>query len=254
MNIRLKTEEEIGKIAAAGKILARVLKEISNSAKSGVRLKDLDKLAFDLIKKSDAEPAFLGYRPKSAKRPYNASICASVNDVVVHGFPTNYILKEGDILKIDIGVKYQSFYSDAAVTIGIGEISRTGELLIKAAKTALEEAIKIARTGNTLGDIGWIIDATAKKYKFKTIKGLTGHGIGRELHEDPTVYNFGERGKGVKIESGMVLAIEPMLAVSTNKVLQRPDESWATSDGSLSAHFEHTIAATNKEPIILTID
>jgi methionyl aminopeptidase len=254
VNIQLKTEEEIEKIAAAGKILARVLKEMSNSAKSGIRLKDLDKLAFDLIKKNNGEPAFLGHRPKNAKHPYNASICASVNDVVVHGFPTNYTLKDGDILKIDVGVKYRGFYSDAAVTIGIGEISEIGKLLITAAKTALEEAIKIARPENTLGDIGWVIDATAKKYKFKTIKGLTGHGIGRNLHEAPTVYNFGEKGKGIKLEAGMVLAIEPMFAVSADKVVQRPDESWVTIDGSLSAHFEHTIAITNEEPIILTID
>ncbi|MEK7636027.1 MAG: type I methionyl aminopeptidase [Patescibacteria group bacterium] len=252
MDIRLKTEKEIEIIAIGGKILAETIREVSKNAKVGVSLKDLDKLAFDFIKKNNSEPAFLGYRPESSKHSYNASICASVNEVIVHGFPTNYILKNGDILKIDIGVKYQGFYSDAAVTIGIGKISKIAELLITATETALEEAIKIVKPTNTLGDIGWIINLIAKKYKFKAVKGLTGHGIGRNLHEDPIIYNFGEKGKGIKLEPGMVLAIEPMFAISTDKVIQRQDESWATEDGSLSAHFEHTIAIVNNGCRILT--
>ena len=252
MNIHLKTEKEIQLIGIGGKILAETLKETSKNAEAGVKLKDLDKIAFNFIKKNNAEPAFLGYHPESSKNPYNASICASVNNVIVHGFPTNYILKDGDILKIDIGVKYRGFYSDAAITIGIGKISKTAELLIIAAKTALESAIKIARPGNTLGDIGWVIESIAQKYEFKAVKGLTGHGIGRNLHEDPIIYNFGEKGKGIKLETGMVLAIEPMFAESTDKVIQQPDESWATSDGSLSAHFEHTIAITSDNYMVLT--
>ena len=252
MNIHLKTEKEIQLIAIGGKILAETLKETSKHAIIGARLKDLDKIAFDFIKNNNAEPAFLGYCPESSKHPYNASICASVNNVIVHGFPGNYILKDGDILKIDIGVRYKGFYSDAAITIGIGKISKIAELLIIAAKTALESAIKIARPENTLGDIGCIIESTAKKYGFKAVKGLTGHGIGRNLHEDPTIYNYGEKGKGIKLEKGMVLAIEPMFAASTDKVIQQQDESWATSDGSLSAHFEHTIAITDDNHIVLT--
>lgn len=252
MDIRLKTENEIKIIAIGGKILIETLKEISKNAKVGVRLKDLDKLAFDFIEKHGGKPAFLGYYPESAKRLYGASICASVNDVIVHGFPTDYILKNGDVLKIDAGVKYQDFYSDAAITIGIGEISRNAKFLITATKMALDAAIKMARPENTLGDVGWIINSIAKKYKFKAVKGLTGHGIGRSLHEDPTIYNFGEKGKGIKLEPGMVLAIEPMFAIGTDKVIQRPDDSWATSDGSLSAHFEHTVAITNNGCKVLT--
>lgn len=252
MKISLKTEKEIAVIAAGGKILAETLKEVSKNAKIGVKLKDLDKLAFNFIKKNNGEPAFLGYRPESLQRPYNASICASVNDVIVHGFPTDYILKEGDVLKIDIGVKYQGFYSDAAITIGIGRISKNAESLIMATKTALEAAIDMAKPGNTLGDIGWIIDSTAKKYKFKAVKGLTGHGIGRNLHEDPSIYNFGEKGSGIRLEAGMVLAIEPMFAIDTDKVIQQSDESWATSNGELSAHFEHTVAITDNGCRILT--
>ena len=252
MNVHLKTEKEIELIAIGGKILAETLMETSKNAKIGVKLKDLDKLALDFIKKNNAEPAFLGYRPENSNHPYSASICASVNDVIVHGFPTDYILKDGDILKIDTGVKYQGFYSDAAITIGIGRISKIAKLLITATKMALEEAIKIARPGNTLGDIGWVIDSMAKKYKFKAVRGLTGHGIGRNLHEEPIIYNFGEKGKGIKLEPGMVLAIEPMFAIGTDKIIQQHDESWATSDGSLSAHFEHTVAITNNGCRVLT--
>lgn len=252
MKISLKTEKEIAVIAAGGKILAETLKEVSKNTKIGVKLKDLDRLAFNFIKKNNSEPAFLGYRPESSQHPYSASICASVNNVIVHGFPTNYILKEGDVLKIDIGVKYQGFYSDAAMTIGIGKISKNAEFLIMATKMALEAAIDMAKPGNTLGDIGWIIDSTAKKYKFKAVKGLTGHGIGRNLHEDPSIYNFGEKGSGIKLETGMVLAIEPMFAIGTDKVIQQSDESWATSNGGLSAHFEHTVAITDNGCRILT--
>ena len=172
--------------------------------------------------------------------------------MIVHGFPTDYKLKEGDILKIDFGVKYKNFYSDAAITIGIGEISEISKNLIKAAKEALDQAIKISVSGNTLGDIGYIISKTAKKYGVRAVKGLTGHGIGYALHEEPIIHNFGEKGKGIKLKPGMVLAIEPMFAVSTDKVVQKTDESWATSDNSLSAHFEHTVAITEDGCRILT--
>jgi len=212
----------------------------------------LDDLAYQLIKKAGAEPAFLGYKPSGAKHPYSATICASINDIIVHGFPTDYKLKNGDILKLDFGVKYEGFYSDAAVTIGIGAISKEAENLIKAAENALNEAIKIIKIGNTLGDIGFAISQTAKKYGVKAIKELTGHGVGLKLHEDPTIYNYGEKGKGIKLKPGMVLAVEPMFAISTDKIIQKKDESWATADGSLSAHFEHTVAITEKGVEILT--
>ena len=250
--IKLKTPEQIEKIARSGKILSEVFQKTIEEAKIGTSLKRLDDLAYQLIKKAGAEPAFLGYKPSGAKHPYSATICASINDIIVHGFPTDYKLKNGDILKLDFGVKYEGFYSDAAVTIGIGEISKEAENLIKATKVALEEAIKIIKIGNTLGDIGFAISQTAKKYGVKAIKELTGHGVGLRLHEDPTIYNYGEKGKGIKLKPGMVLAVEPMFAISTDKIIQKKDESWATADGSLSAHFEHTIAITEKEIKILT--
>jgi len=250
--IKLKTPEQIEKIARSGKILSEVFQKTIEEAKIGTSLKRLDDLAYQLIKKAGAEPAFLGYKPSGAKHPYSATICASINDIIVHGFPTDYKLKNGDILKLDFGVKYEGFYSDAAVTIGIGAISKEAENLIKAAENALNEAIKIIKIGNTLGDIGFAISQTAKKYGVKAIKELTGHGVGLKLHEDPTIYNYGEKGKGIKLKPGMVLAVEPMFAISTDKIIQKKDESWATADGSLSAHFEHTVAITEKGVEILT--
>lgn len=250
--IHIYSSLEIKSIAASGRILAEVFKEVIKEAKTNAVLRDLDKLAFQLIKKAGAEPAFLGYQPNGARKPYPATICASVNDVIVHGLPSNYKLKTGDVLKLDFGVKYKGFYSDAAVTVAVGAVSPEARKLIKATENALSEAIKVAKPGNFLGDIGWVIEKTAKKFKVKNVKELTGHGIGRELHEEPTIYNFGKKGRGVELKSGMVLAIEPMFAIGTDKIIQKKDESWATEDGSLSVHFEHTVAITNQGPIVLT--
>ncbi len=260
--VKIYTLEEINKARQSGKILAKVMKELEKKAQAGILLSDLNDLAFRLIKKENAEPAFLGYQPGGAEHPYAYSICASVNDVVVHGAPTAYKLKNGDILKIDLGVRYSSnraegkgfyFYSDAAITVGIGGISGEAALLIKAVEEALKDAIKIAKPGNYLGDIGWAIEKTAKKYRVKVIKSLTGHGIGKNLHEEPTIYNYGNKKEGIKLREGMILAIEPMFSLSTEDVRQLKDESWATADGSLSAHFEHTIALTGKGNIVLTL-
>ncbi len=252
MTIPLKSAQEIKGIAAAGKILAKILRIISREAKVGAKLSDLNKLAYRLTKQEKAQPAFLGYKPDAASKPFGASICASVNEVVVHGFPSDYKLISGDVLKIDFGVEHQGFFADAALTIAVGKVSKETEYLIKTTKMALAKAIKIAKAGNTLGDIGWIISKTAEKSGFKIIKDLTGHGIGLKLHEEPTIYNFGEKGKGIELKPGMVLAIEPMFSISTDKITQKPDESWATADSSLSAHFEHTIALTEKGAKILT--
>jgi methionyl aminopeptidase len=252
--VNLKSQEEIKKIALAGKILAKILKAIIKDAEIGVSLSHLNKLAYQLTKEYEVKPAFLGYQPDGALKPFGASICASVNEVVVHGFPGDYKLQSGDVLKIDFGVERQGFFADAAVTIGIGHISKEAKHLIKTTELSLKRAIKQAKPGKTLGDLGWIIQKTAEDNGLKVIKCLTGHGVGKELHEEPTIFNFGEKGKGIVLRPGMVLAIEPMLAISTEKVIQRPDESWATADGSLSAHFEHTVAITEKGAKILTIN
>ncbi len=256
--IYLYSSSEIKKIALAGKILAKILETLEKEAKVGTKLNDLDKLAYQLTKKYKAQPAFLGYQPDGAHQPYGASICTSVNDVIVHGLPSDYKLQNGDVLKIDFGIESfdklrTSYFADAAITVGIGKISKEAKHLIEITESTLKKAVKMAKPGKTLGDIGWIIKKTAEDNGLKVIKDLTGHGIGKELHEDPVIYNFGRKGEGIRLEPGMVLAIEPMLAIGTEKIFQRPDESWATDDGSLSAHFEHTIAITEKGSKVLTI-
>lgn len=251
--INLKTSEEIEKIRAAGKILAKVAEAISAEAKEGTRLSSLNKLATDIIKKAGAKPAFLGYKPTGAKKPYSYSICTSINDVVVHGQPTNYQLKSGDLLKLDFGVFYNNYYADAAITLAIGTVSILAKKLIAVTQEALKRAIAVSKPNKTLGDIGYAIQGYVESKGFKVIKGLTGHGIGEELHEEPTILNEGRPNTGPKLKLGMVLAIEPMVSAGSDKIIQLKDESYATSDGSLSAHFEHTIAITEKGVEILTM-
>lgn len=249
----IKTPVEIEKIRKAGKILAQVAKIVLKRAEEGASLKDLDSLAKELIEKAGAKPAFLGYKPYGARRPYPCSVCASINDVVVHGVPDNYRLKSGDVLKLDFGVVLDGWYADAAWTVKIGETTPEVEKLIKVTEQALFAGIKQARAGRNLGDIGWAISFTVKSMGFKVVDGLTGHGIGQELHENPSVFNEGRKGSGLKLRPGMVLAIEPMVSAGTSKVIQGKDDSFATADGSLSAHFEHTVAITENGPEILTL-
>lgn len=250
--VKIYSPSEIQGIALSGKILSGVLRALRKEACEGKSLRDLDALAYRLIKEKGAEPAFLGYKPDMESLPFGASICASVNGVVVHGFPSGYALKSGDVLKIDAGVKLNGFYSDSAITVGIGEISKEAKILIKATENALIKAVKELRPGKTLGDIGFAIKSVADKNSLSVIRELTGHGIGINLHEEPTIYNFGEKKSGLALREGMVLAIEPMFSLGSSKVIRLSDESWATEDGSLSAHFEHTIAITAKGPRILT--
>lgn len=249
----VQSEEELRQLKKSGQILAYALNRLQQEAKAGVNLKFLEKLAEQIIIQSSAIPAFLNYRPTGAKKPYPSVICLSLNEVVVHKPPVNYELQEGDVLKIDLGVNYRGFFTDAAITIGIGKISETAKKIIATTKSALQEAIKKAVPNNTLGDIGNVIENEAKKNGFKIIKALTGHGIGRKLHENPNVYNFGQKGTGLKLKKGMVLAIEPMLSVSAAEIKQLPDDSYATVDGCLSTQFEHTIVIAEKQPLILTM-
>ncbi len=254
MAIRYYQPEEIAKIREAGRILARTAKEVLAAAREGIILRQLDELARELIEKAGAKPAFLGYRPEGAKKPYPAAICTSVNEIIVHGIPTDYKLKSGDLLKLDFGVIVDGYYADAAWSVGIGPIAPEASRLMDTAKKALYEAIKEARPGKTLGDIGFAIQSIVKAAGFYVIKGLTGHGVGRLLHEDPSVYNFGEKGKGMRLAPGLVLAIEPMIALGTENIVQQSDDGYATADGSLSAHFEHTVAITHNGPEIVTIE
>lgn len=248
----IKSEEQIKKIRIAGKILAKVADQIKQAVKIGVSLKDLDRLAKKLILEAGGEPAFLGYQPYGAEKPFPASICASLNDVVVHGVPTDYKLKSSDLLKLDFGVIYDGGIADAAFSVGVGKISKTATDLIAVTRQALLVGIKECLDGKTLGDIGWAINNYVARHGFKVVKSLSGHGVGVELHEDPPVFNEGQKNTGLKLKSGMVLALEPMVSAGDPYLLQLPDDSYATRDKSLTAHFEHTVLITKKEPEILT--
>ena len=250
--IQLKTLQEIELMAEGGRRLAEVLKELKRAIRVGVSAKFLDQLAHKLIKDRGAEPAFLNYRPAGSRKPYPYSICTSMNDIVVHGLPSDYVIKDGDLVKLDLGLKYKNFFVDAAMTVPAGNAGQEAKRLAKVAEDALSKGIAEARAGKTTGDIGYAIERHVKKNEMSVIKSLTGHGIGRDLHEDPAVFNFGERGGGIELETGMVIAIEPMIAIGSGGIKQLKDDSFATRDGSLSAHFEHTVAVTDKGPRILT--
>lgn len=250
----LKTEKEIAVLEESGRILARLLREISNRARPGVNLLSLEKFALQFIKERKAIPAFLGYRPEEAARPFPAALCLSLNDTVVHGVPFDYSLVPGDILKIDSGISYQGLYTDSAITVGIKPISKKAERLIVSTKKCLENGILAAKPGGTTGDIGYAIAKQAEKDGFFVLKELTGHGVGYEIHEDPIIWNFGKKGEGDVLSPGMIIAIEPMLSVSCDQIKKNArDDSYASQDGGLTAHFEHTVAITKKGARVLTM-
>lgn len=248
----LKTPDEIELMAEAGRRLAKILTTLKREVRAGVTTAELDQRAAKMIKEAGCTPAFLGYRPQGARKAYPATLCVSINDVVVHGVPSQYLVRDGDLVKLDLGLVYEGFYVDAAVTIGVGSISSRARKLIAVTREALERGIREARPGKHVGDIGWAIEQFVMRQGLSVVHALTGHGIGRKLHEEPHVPNFGKRGEGIELVAGMVLAIEPMLSAGLGGVYQLTDESYATRDGSLSAHFEHTVAITEKRPRVLT--
>ncbi len=248
----IKTSAEIETIARAGKILRHALDLLTPEVKPGVTLAALDRLAKKIIETNGGEPAFLGYLPEGAHKPYPATLCTSVNDVVVHGVPSAYKIKKGDVVSIDCGVKIDGWYSDAAITVVVGAATPKIRKLVAVTEQALELGIEAAQVGNTIGDIGHAIGSHIKANGLHVVQGLTGHGIGTALHEDPNVFNDGKPGTGMMLQPGMVIAIEPMVAIGTGRVEQLPDDSFATADGSISAHFEKTIAITSDGPRILT--
>lgn len=252
MNIRLKTQDDINKLAESGKILAFVLKELKRIAKKGVSLSELNNRAKEILDSYGAKAAFFGYKPGIEEEGFPGYICASVNEQAVHGVPNDYRLKDGDVLKIDFGVNYKNMITDAALTVSIGEISPKVDKLIKTTKLALEEAISVCKPGNHLGDIGWIIEKTVEENNFHVIKALGGHGVGFDLHEDPTILNYGEEGTGVELVEGMVVAIEPIISIGSGDIQQREDSSFATVDNSITAHFEKTLAITKNGCKVLT--
>ncbi|MEK7086800.1 MAG: type I methionyl aminopeptidase [Patescibacteria group bacterium] len=252
MRIELKSERDLLGLRKSGEILAAVLKILEREAKEGVPLSFFNELTKKLLKKAGAKPAFLKYRPEGARRAYPAAICTSINNQIVHGIPSDYILRNGDILKIDLGVDFKGYITDAALTVGIGNVNEMAKKLIAVTAKALDNAIKECKPGNFLGDIGWAIEKTVTENGFKVVSGLTGHGVGFRLHEEPSVYNYGQKGTGIKLSPGLVLAIEPMTSAGSGETKQAEDDSFFTRDGSLSAHFEKTVAITENGREVLT--
>jgi len=246
-SIIIKDEEEIEKMRAAGKIAAEVLEKLRQEVRAGITTMELNKMGEELIRQKKAEPVFLGYRG------YRYATCISVNEEVVHGIPSERRLKEGDLVSVDVGVRYDGYCGDTAATFAVGTISKKAQKLLRVGKEALRAGIRQARAGNHLGDISYAIQRVAEENGFSVVRDLYGHGLGRDLHEDPLVPNFGKPGEGPELKAGMVLAIEPMINVGGWRVRTLPD-GWTvvTEDGSLSCHFEHAVLITQKDPEILT--
>jgi methionyl aminopeptidase len=242
-----KTPEEIEKMAASGTILARALQMLRSKARAGVSTAELDESAERFIRSQGAEPVFKGYRG------FPGSICASPNSMIVHGIPGSYRLQRGDILSIDVGVVLDGWVADAAVTVPIGPVSPIATRLMQTTRESLFEAVEQARLGNHLGDISAAVQRKVEADGFAVVRSLVGHGVGREMHEDPQIPNHGEPGTGPELEEGMVLAIEPMTTAGEDGIRVGSD-NWSvySADGSLACHFEHTVAVTAEGPRILT--
>jgi methionyl aminopeptidase len=249
LGIQLKSRREIGIMREAGRIVALTLLELQDKVKPGISTARLDAVAEKMASAMGAIPAFKGYNG------FPASLCASINDEIVHGIPSpERILHEGDIVSLDFGVFFQGYVGDAAITVGVGKISPEAEKLLRVTKESLYQAIHQAKAGARLSDVSHAVQAHAEKNGFGVVRQYVGHGVGRKMHEPPQVPNFGPPHLGPVLKPGMVFAIEPMLNTGTEETLVRPDQ-WTvvTKDSGLSAHFEHTIAVTTGEPEILTL-
>lgn len=245
--IELKSSEQIEKINEASTIAVNVIKRLKNEAAVGVKTEELDRIADEVIKASGGKSAFLGYHG------FPKSICTSINEEIVHGIPSDRVLREGDILSIDVGVEADGYFSDAAITIGIGRIAAQAQRLIEVSQTALYKAIDSTRLGNRVSDISFAIQEHVESCGFSVIREFVGHGIGCCLHEDPQIPCFGQRGMGVRMKEGMVLAIESMVSAGRWEVKILKD-GWTavTKDHSLTAHFEHTVVVDREGPRIFT--
>jgi methionyl aminopeptidase len=242
-----KTPEQVEKMAASGDVLVRCLRMLASKVRAGVTTEELDAAAEKFIRSQGATPAFKGYRG------FPGSICASPNSMVVHGIPGPYELKRGDVLSIDVGVVKEGWVSDAAMTVPVGPVSPEAQKLLDVTKASLFAGVEQMRPGNHLGDVSAAIQRTVEQEGLSIIRTLVGHGIGRDMHEEPQVPNFGDPGKGPELEEGMVLAIEPMVNAG-GPLVHMGDDGWSvySEDGSLAAHFEFTVAVTPEGPRILT--
>ena len=245
--IPLKSQKELQMLRRSGRILSLVMRKVSLIVRPGITTLDIDRLSEELILKENAIPAFKGYKG------FPATACVSVNEEIVHGIPGPRVLLEGDIVSIDLGVNYQGYFSDAAITLPVGRIEGSRKKPIETAKEALDIGISQASPGKNLGDISWGIQDFVEGRGFSVVRQFVGHGIGTALHEEPEVPNFGKAHSGAQLKSGMVLAIEPMINMGSWEC-RITDNGWTavTSDGLCSAHFEHTVAITDKGPEILT--
>ena len=242
-----KSQRELDQMAKAGAVVARTLELLADHVRPGVTTGELDRIADDFIRSRGGVPTFKGYRG------YPASICTSPNDMVVHGIPGRYCLREGDVLSVDVGVTLGGFVGDSAYTFPIGEVSEEADGLLVACQAALAAGIEQVRAGNHVGDISAAVQRVTEEAGYSIVRSLVGHGVGRSMHEEPQVPNFGQPGRGPLLAEGMTLAIEPMINAGGPEVyLARDRWSISTEDGSLSAHFEHTIAVTDSGPEVLT--
>ena len=245
--ITYKSSEDFEKMRKAGKVVSNIHYEIFDKTKPGMTLLDLDLIAKEIIERSNVKPSFLGYHD------FPAHICASPNDVIVHGIPNEYVISEGDIISVDVGVIFQGYHADAAFSFGVGEITEEEKNLLSKTKYALHEAIKLVKDGQKLGTIGNKIDKIAKKNNLGNVKNYVGHGIGQEMHEEPQVPHYGKKNTGFELKTGMAICIEPMfnLGSEDNYV---DEDGWTvkTIDGKKSAHWEHTIGLTQEGTHVFT--
>jgi methionyl aminopeptidase len=246
--IERKSQSEIETMARAGRVVAETLALLGETIRPGITTAELDQVAEEFIRAQGGEPTFKGYRG------FPASICTSPNSMVVHGIPGPYRIEEGDLLSVDVGVTLEGFVADSAYTFSVGEIPEEAQRLLDACQAALEAGIEQARTGHRIGDISAAVQRATEEAGFTVVRELVGHGVGRSMHEDPHIPNFGEPGRGPLLVSGMTLAIEPMITAGEAAVFTAEDRwSILTQDDSLAAHFEHTVAVTENGPRILTL-
>ena len=251
--IYIKTQKEIDFIRESCRIVAETLRLVKSNVKVGVTTIELDRIAEDYIKSNSAIPAFKGYS-QGGLPGFPGSVCTSINDAVVHGIPGQLKLEEGDIVSLDIGVLKNNYYGDAAITVAVGKISDEKKMLMEVTEKSLQLGIEQAKNGNRVHDISAAVQDYVEQNGFSIVRDLCGHGVGKFLHEDPAVPNFGKRGTGSKLKKGMTIAIEPMVNAGGYEVITSPD-GWTviTADGSPSAHFEHTILILDNSPEILTV-
>lgn len=249
-----KDQEEIAILKEAGHRLFLILEKVKKAVLPGVTTKELDNLALSLIREEGDKPAFLNYQPVGSEYPYPATLCVSVNDEIVHGIPGPRVLVEGDIVGLDIGLIRQGVVVDMAATVGVGKVSEKDERLMENTRESLFRGVEEVRVGNRIGDIGYAIESYLKPLGYGIVRDLGGHGVGRRIHEEPFVPNFGRAGSGPRIVEGQVLALEPMVNLGTDDVsLSADGYTYRTRDGKKSAHFEVTVMATIGGPVIITI-